>query len=101
MGLCLTAFLGMLFTARLAAQATEGTILGIVTDSSGGVIANAPVTVLSVEKGTARQTRTNDLGEYVVTNLALGWYTVAIEAPGFIKSHTSALRDYRESQGAH
>ena len=36
--------------------------------------------------GATRQTTTGQLGEYVVTNLPLGVYTVSVEAPGFKKA---------------
>src|SRR5438876_8834746 len=68
---------------RLAAQATEGSILGTVTDSSGAAVPQATVRVTSVETGAERVAETSSTGEYVVTNLSVGSYTVAIEAKGF------------------
>src|SRR6185369_355901 len=73
----------LLSPVRLAAQATEGSILGTVTDSSGAAVPQAIVRVTSVDTGAERVTETSSTGEYVVTNLSLGSYTVAVEAKGF------------------
>jgi hypothetical protein len=67
-------------------QATEGSILGILRDPSGAVINHAQVRVTSVDTGVVRTTETNETGEYVVSNLPLGSYTVSVEAPGFKRS---------------
>ncbi len=70
----------------VAAQATEGSILGTITDSSGGAVPGATVSVTSVQTNAVRTTLTNDVGEYVVTNLPLGSYTVSAEMTGFKKA---------------
>ena len=73
----------LLSPVRLAAQATEGSILGTVTDASGAAIPQATVRITSLDTGAERVTETTSTGEYVVTNLSLGSYTVAVEAKGF------------------
>jgi len=75
----------------LYGQATEGTILGTVQDSSGGGVPNAVVVVGNEGMGATRRTATDQLGEYVVTNLPLGVYTVSVEAPGFKKAVRSSI----------
>jgi len=70
----------------LHGQATEGTILGSITDASGAAIANAPVRVTNTGTGAVRSTSTNEAGEYTVTNLPLGQYSVSAEASGFKKA---------------
>src|SRR5687767_7231915 len=65
------------------AQATEGSILGTVTDSSGAAIVGATVQITSVQTGYVRTTPTNETGDFVVTNLPLGSYTVSAEMAGF------------------
>src|ERR1700681_3304248 len=79
--LLLLVFLSSAF--RLAGHATEGSILGTVTDSSGAAVPQATVRVTSVETGAGRVSETSSTGEYVVTNLSVGSYTVEIEAKGF------------------
>ena len=68
---------------ELRGQATEGTILGIVTDASGALVAGAMVRVAGVDTGVERKQQTNADGEFVVTNLSLGSYIVRVEAKGF------------------
>jgi hypothetical protein len=64
-------------------QANTGLILGTVTDQSGGVVANATVTVLDVQRGVSRTLKADAAGEYAAPNLTPGTYDVRAEAPGF------------------
>jgi len=64
-------------------QSSNGRILGTVTDTSGGVVAGAAVTVTDVERGVTRTLTTDDAGEYNAPNLTPGSYTVRGEARGF------------------
>jgi len=68
---------------KLHAQATEGSILGVVKDASGALVPGATVHVTGVDTGTERSQQTNADGEFVVTNLSLGAYRVRVEAKGF------------------
>ena len=74
------------FATRTFGQATEGSILGTVTDASDAAVAGATVTVASVQTNIARTSVTNDVGEFVVTNLPLGSYVVSAELSGFKKA---------------
>ncbi|MCC6587183.1 MAG: TonB-dependent receptor [Bryobacterales bacterium] len=75
-----------LFASLLAGQATEGTILGSIVDATGAAISNAPVRITNIGTGAIRSTTTNELGEYTVTNLPLGDYSVSAELSGFKKA---------------
>jgi hypothetical protein len=75
----------------LFGQATEGTILGILRDPSGAVIRHGRIEVLNVQTGVTRATETNETGEYVVSNLPPGSYSVTVEAPGFKKAVQGAV----------
>ncbi|MFN7939951.1 MAG: carboxypeptidase-like regulatory domain-containing protein, partial [Bryobacteraceae bacterium] len=79
-------FLLLVFSVLAFAQATEGTILGSILDPTGAAVANAPVRVTNTGTGVARTTTTNDAGEYTVTNLPLGNYSVSAEVSGFKKA---------------
>ena len=68
---------------RLQAQVAGGTISGTVTDSSGGVLPNANVTITNVATGVDRSTSTNADGLYTAPNLLPGSYEVKFAAPGF------------------
>ncbi|MBI3683040.1 MAG: TonB-dependent receptor [Acidobacteria bacterium] len=72
----------LLLPAVLAAQG-NGTIHGTVTDPSGAVIAGARVTALLDERGTTRSLITSTAGDYVFPSLAIGAYTLTVEAQGF------------------
>jgi len=77
--LLLVVFLGMAFVA--AGQ--EATILGTVTDPSGGVVPNVNITITNVATGVAKVFATNEAGQYVAPNLPIGKYDVKAEAQGF------------------
>jgi hypothetical protein len=65
------------------AQVASGKIVGTVKDTSGAIISAAAVTVLETQTNAARKTSTNSQGEYVVTELKPGTYTVKAEQKGF------------------
>jgi hypothetical protein len=65
------------------AQVTTGTILGTVTDQSGGVLAGATITATNLDTRFSRSVRTGADGTYVLANMPLGQYDVQAEAPSF------------------
>ena len=73
----------LLATASLMAQTFRGTILGIVTDSSGAVVSSAQVTVKNVDTGLERTTQTSSDGSYSLPELPIGTYTVSVTQSGF------------------
>ncbi len=83
-----SSFLGLsLFLSSAAAQDTTATIVGTVTDSSGGGVSSAKVSVFSVERQRVEQTaKTASGGEYVAPLLPIGTYNITIESPGFKKT---------------
>ncbi|HEY3935923.1 MAG TPA: TonB-dependent receptor [Bryobacteraceae bacterium] len=64
-------------------QGVYGSIIGNVTDSSGGAVPEAKVTITSVGKGVRVESLTNQSGNYEQTHLINGTYQVKIEHPGF------------------
>src|ERR1700738_1534602 len=66
-------------------QAVNATLLGTVTDASGGVVANAKVTISETNTGANRVASTNESGNYSFPNLPPGTYSVTAEQPGFKK----------------
>jgi Carboxypeptidase regulatory-like domain/TonB dependent receptor len=81
----------LLLCVPVFSQGTNGRILGIVTDQSGGVVAGATVTVLDTERGVTRTLTTDDAGEYNAPNLIPGTYTVRAEAKGFRKLERTGI----------
>jgi len=77
-------FLVIALIAAIAyAQTTTGTFLGFVTDAQGAVIKGAKVTATDEGTGLTRSVRTNSSGEYVISQLPVGRYTLTFEAMSF------------------
>jgi hypothetical protein len=74
-----------LLCAVLSAQEYRGRIQGLVTDSTGGVIAGAIVTLRNVNTGIVNQRKSSERGEYLFDLVEPGMYTVGVEMPGFAK----------------
>ena len=68
-------------------QISSGSIVGVVEDSSGAVVANARVTIQQLGTGESREIQTNQTGEFNAPFLKPGNYTVTASAKGF-KSKT-------------
>ena len=64
-------------------QSVTGTILGIVSDTSGGVMAGAKVTIVNEGTALTRTVTTDSNGEYTAPSLPTGRYTVMSEMTGF------------------
>lgn len=75
----------VVFCPNSFSQVVTGTLTGTVTDSTGGTIANATVTVTDQSTQVTQSTKTTSNGIYNVPYLAPGMYRVTIEAPGFKK----------------
>lgn len=89
--LCMSLAIGTGTSTRLLAQSELATLTGTVSDSSGGVIANADVTVKNQGTNISSTGRSNENGRYVVPSLKPGLYTIAVSAPGFKKYVNTAL----------
>ena len=70
---------------QASAQATSGSISGVITDESQAVVANATVTARNVATNESRSTTTDSEGRYRLPNLSVGAYEVTIQAKGFTK----------------
>jgi outer membrane receptor protein involved in Fe transport len=69
--------------ARAGAQERFGGLNGVVTDSSGGVLPAATVTITNKETSAVRTAITGPDGTYTVPDLDPGRYTVEFELMGF------------------
>ncbi|HYH85788.1 MAG TPA: carboxypeptidase regulatory-like domain-containing protein, partial [Pyrinomonadaceae bacterium] len=79
LALCLTFYAA----ARAQVAETAAQISGQVTDSAGAAVSGATVTVKDDVTGLERRVQSNDDGNYVVTQLNPGTYTVTVEQQGF------------------
>jgi hypothetical protein len=75
----------MLLGTSASAQEYRGRIQGVVTDSSGGVVAGAFVTLSNVNTGIKTQRTTSEHGQYLFDLVEPGSYAVTVEMPGFAK----------------
>ncbi len=71
-------FAAGLFGAAGAQDAALGNIAGVVRDTTGAVIPNAPVVVTDKETGASRTVMTDSAGHYAATFLQPGHYQVVI-----------------------
>src|ERR1017187_7283181 len=65
------------------AQESRGTIVGIVTDSSGGVVPDAKVEVVNIATNVTVPTVTNEAGSFRVPFLIPGQYRLTVSKTGF------------------
>src|SRR3954468_16559436 len=79
--LCFAALLFVSACVTLA-QSISGTIVGSITDTSGGAVTSATVTITN-EQTNLRYNAANESGEFVASNVPPGSYTVKAEFNGF------------------
>ena len=72
---------GVALASLAAAQTNNATIVGNVTDASGGSVAGADITVRNVATGVSRQLKTDEAGAYRVFPLDPGTYEVTASSP--------------------
>ena len=65
------------------AQLTSGDVAGTVTDPSGAGLPHATVTATNTLTGVTTTVQSNDHGEFRLSNLPAGKYTIKGTAPGF------------------
>src|SRR5215471_4871445 len=90
----LSALLSLSLTAPAFAQSqgANGSVEGIVSDSSGGVLPGVTVTITNVDTGTERSTVSNEKGLYRAPLLPLGTYRVVAELQGFKKFEQTGIK---------
>jgi hypothetical protein len=69
--------------ARIRAQGLTGQISGTVTDSGGGVLPGATVTITNVNTNLVRETVTGAYGSFVIPDLLAGTYDIKVAVQGF------------------
>ena len=79
-----------MLAAVAGAQAPTGTVVGLVTDSSGGALVGARITVTNRDTSQSRAILSSDTGSYSVTALPPGQYAIGAEADGFKRSERDA-----------
>ena len=69
----------------------SGTILGVVTDSSGAPVSGAQVVITEVNRNTSQTFTTDSSGSYNAPFLTPGSYSVSVEQQGFKKEIRSGI----------
>jgi len=77
----LVAILGFM-PAKSFGQGITGTIVGTVSDSSGGVIPNVSVTATNTATGVVYRTATGPEGFYTMSNVPPGRYDIKVSSAG-------------------
>jgi len=74
----------LVFSSQSAnAQVAFGSMVGNVTDSSGGAIPGANVKITQAQTNDSRSVETNELGSYTISTVTPGTYTIEITKEGF------------------
>ena len=83
-----------------AAQIDTGAIVGTVTDQTGAVLAGATITITNEKTGVAVIATTNNDGQYQVTALIPGTYSVKASVPGMATQAYSGIEVHVQSRPA-
>ena len=76
-------FCALLQIGTLRGQVTTAAIYGTVIDSSGAAVPSASITATNTLTSAAWSATSNPEGEFTLTNLAVGSYTISVQAQGF------------------
>ena len=87
-------FVSLLFvlSPRLDAQASAGSISGVVTDASGASIPQAKVKITNQGTSVSSFETTDKSGFYSAEGLAVGLYRIEISKAGFKESVTNGIQ---------
>lgn len=95
---CQSAVLALALLAGIAAaQSTTQSVQGLVSDTTGAVIAGAKVTLTNLATGIALNASTNESGNYTFPLIQVGNYDLRVELQGF---KTELVRNLRVETAA-
>lgn len=94
---CLGMLLAGVSTGVLFGQASQSTLLGTVTDSSGAAVPAAEIIVKNEGTNIERTMSTNESGDFRIAGLEAGFYEVTVRSTGF-KTFTRTRIDLNSSQ---
>ncbi|WP_031499353.1 TonB-dependent receptor [Bryobacter aggregatus] len=81
---CLALLLAV--SCSLWAQFDTATVVGTIRDATGSAITDSDITLLNQGTGSIARTKTDSGGNFTLTNVRIGTYTVTAEARGFSKA---------------
>lgn len=77
------AVVGFCSAQRLNGQILYGSVAGTVSDQTGAVVPGAAITIVNNDTGFTRNTTSASAGDYRLTDLPGGTYTLTVTAQGF------------------
>lgn len=79
----------LMLPITVRAQVANGSITGILTDSTGAVVPAAQITLAKTDTGLTLQTQSNDAGVYNFASLQTGPYRIQVVRAGFKKAEAA------------
>jgi len=92
-------FGALALTPDARAQLYSGSLTGLVTDPSGGVVPGATVKLIDADKGFSYEAETDSAGRYVLRSLPPGNYRLSVSVAGF-RTHAQEGITINVSQNA-
>src|SRR5207244_3947185 len=83
-----------LLAAAAFAQSERGTITGTVSDPAQAVVPRATVLATNTQTGVQYETVTTQTGDYTISQVPAGTYSLSVEAPGFSRFVRQGIRIY-------
>src|SRR5215469_2324428 len=75
----------LLSVSALIGQTFYGSVVGTVTDASGGAVPNATLTLTNIGTSDRHTQQSDESGNYQFVNLVPGQYRIEVEKAGFRK----------------
>ena len=73
-------------------QVDQGAVTGLITDSTGAVVANAEVTLTNLDNGLVLQATSTSSGEYTFSPVRIGNYSISATSKGFATTTQKDLK---------
>ena len=80
-----------IFSGSMLGQQGRANISGVISDSSGAVVANARISVTNTDTGVVVPTTSNASGSYNLIQLIPGQYVVKVEKEGFSSQQSQSF----------
>ena len=85
-GVLALAGIGLMPAPAFSQVASSTTLVGTITDTTGAVVPNVSVVAVQDATKVAYKGQTSSSGNYTLPYVAVGTYTITVDAPGFGKS---------------
>jgi len=82
----------LLLAAAVLGQVNTASIVGTVTDATGGVVPGAEVTATHTDTGASQSVESDASGSYVFSQLPIGSYVLTATASGFKTTERSGIK---------